>query len=73
MSRSTERISCLKLSFTSDCSIVVQNVMTNESNHSGNEAHDGHTQKNVCIEISLTMSKAVGLYFIKIIKKCVFE
>jgi len=26
-------------------SIIVQNVMTYEENHSGNEAHDGHTQK----------------------------
>jgi len=29
----------------SDCSIVVQNVMTYEGNHSGNETHDGHTLK----------------------------
>jgi len=28
-------------------------VLTYEGNHSGSEAHDGHT-KNICIEISLT-------------------
>ena len=47
-------VSYLKLSFMSVCSIVVQNVMTYKENHSGNEAPDGHTHKNICIEIPLT-------------------
>jgi len=40
-------VSYLKLSFMSVCSTVVQNVTTYKGNHSGNETHDGHTQKNL--------------------------
>ena len=36
------------------CCTECDDMRSYEGNHSGNEAHDAHTRKNVCIEISLT-------------------